>query len=298
MDESCSPQYDSEDRTNPDRVEEREPRISRFNWWSLLSLMVALIVALTAYFYISLERQRNRDLAFENQRLSSSLTQFQSQIRSMSDRLSDLQAKVPVPAPARTQSLTRLRPARPATAVQSDSRLAKLQSQVSEQQKQIEGAREDIEKTKNDLSQTRDDLQNTIGSTKTELSGSIARTHDELVTLEKRGERSYYEFAIDKSKQFSRVGPMGISLRKSDVKHKRFDMAMRVDDNELTKNGVNLYETVWISLGDRPQPVELVVNKIGKNHIEGYVSEPKYKKGELPASPTSNAAKPAAAPPH
>jgi predicted nuclease with TOPRIM domain len=294
MDESYSPQMDPDVQTKSDELESRE-RAYRFNWWSLFSPMVALIVALTAYFYISLERQRNRDLAFENQRLSSSLTQFQSQIRSMSDRLSDLQTKVPAPSPARTQSLPRQH-SRTASVVRNDPRLAKLQSQISEQQKQIEGAREDIERTKNDLSQARDDLQNTIGSTKTELNGSIARTHDELVALEKRGERNYYEFAIDKSKQFSRVGPMGISLRKSDVKHKRFDMAMRVDDNELTKNGVNLYETVWISLGDRPQPVELVVNKIGKNHIEGYVSEPKYKKSELPASPASTGAKPAAAP--
>jgi len=302
MDESYSPQHDSDVRTERDQLETSERIAYRFNWWSLLSWMVALIVALTAYSYISSERQWNRDLASQNQRLAASLAQFQSQLRSMSDRLSDLQTKALTPAPATTQPLTRLRPARPAGAVRNDSRLAKLQSQISEQQKQIEGAREDIERTKNDLSQTRDDLQNNISSTKTELNGSIARTHDEVVALQKRGERNYYEFAIDKSKQFSHAGPMGISLRKADTKHKRFDMTMRVDDNELTKNGVNLYETVWISLGDRPQPVELVVNKIAKNHIEGYVSEPKYKKSKLLSTAStnsvSNVAKPLSTQPH
>lgn len=233
MDESYSPQYDSEVRTKRDQLETRERIAYRFNRWSLLSLMVALIVALTAYFYISSEQQWSRGLASENQRLAESLAQFQNQLRSMSDRLNDLQTKAPAPATATTQPLTRPRPARPAGAVRNDSRLAKLQSQISEQQKQIQGAREDIERTKDDLSQTRDDLQNNISSTKTELNGSIARTHDEVVALQKRGERTYYEFAIDKSKQFSRVGPMGISLRKADTKHKRFDLGMRVDDNEL-----------------------------------------------------------------
>jgi len=299
MDESYSPQYDSDVRTKRDQLETSERAAFRFNWWSLLPWMVALIVALTAYPYISSERQSNRDLASQNQRLAASLAQFQSQLRSMSDRLSDLQTKALAPVPGTTQPLTRLRPA---SAVRNDSRFAKLQSQISEQQKQIEGAREDIERTKNDLSQTRGNLQNNISSTKTELNGSIARTHDEVVVLQKRGERNYYEFAIDKSKQFSHVGPMGISLRKADTKHKHFDMTMRVDDNELTKNGVNLYETVWISLGDRPQPVELVVNKIAKNHIEGYVSEPKYKKSELQSTAStnsvSNVAKPLSTQPH
>jgi hypothetical protein len=61
-------------------------------------------------------------------------------------------------------------------------------------------------------------------------------------------------------------------------------MAMMVDDNALTKNHVNLYEPVWITLSDRPQPVQLVVNHVEKNEIGGYVSEPKYRKSELVAN--------------
>jgi hypothetical protein len=59
---------------------------------------------------------------------------------------------------------------------------------------------------------------------------------------------------------------------------------MMVDDNALSKRNVNLYEPVWITLGDRPQPVQLVVNHVEKNEIEGYVSEPKYRKSELLAN--------------
>ena len=59
---------------------------------------------------------------------------------------------------------------------------------------------------------------------------------------------------------------------------------MMVDDFQLQKKNINLFEPVWITLSDRPQPVELVVNEIHKDLIKGYISEPKYKKSELAAS--------------
>jgi hypothetical protein len=104
-----------------------------------------------------------------------------------------------------------------------------------------------------------------------------------LVALQKRGERNYYEFHLTRSKAFDRVGPLRLSLRKADIKHKRFDVMMLVDDNELQKKGVNLYETLWLNLADRLQPLEVVVNQISKDHVAGYVSEPKYKRSELSA---------------
>ena len=54
---------------------------------------------------------------------------------------------------------------------------------------------------------TRQDL----AGTRTELSGSIASTHEELIALERKGERKYYEFDLDKSKQFSSQVPGGHS---------------------------------------------------------------------------------------
>ena len=58
---------------------------------------------------------------------------------------------------------------------------------------------------------------------------------------------------------FQRVGPFSVSLRKVNFKRKSYDLAMIVDDNQLQKKSVNLYEPVWIRVGDHPQPAELVV---------------------------------------
>ena len=155
-----------------------------------------------------------------------------------------------------------------------DPRFNDLKSRLSDQQQQLNSTRQEIDKT-------REELDGKLNSTHDELSGSIARNHDELVELQKRGERSYYEFEIDKSKQFRRVGPLNVSLRKVNQKHKYYDLALVVDDQQLEKKHLNLYEPMMLSTSDRPQPIELVVNEIHDNLIKGYISEPKYKKAEL-----------------
>jgi outer membrane murein-binding lipoprotein Lpp len=162
-----------------------------------------------------------------------------------------------------------------------DKRYKQLQAQLEEQQKQMK-------ETQDLVAKNRSDLEGNLNSTKDELNGSIARTHEELVALAKRGERSYFEFDLTKSKQFQRVGPISLSLRKADIKHKSYDVNLIVDDNDLSKKKVNLYEPIWIHVENEAQPVQIVVNRVEKNAVHGYVSAPKYKPSELAATGTAN----------
>jgi hypothetical protein len=173
--------------------------------------------------------------------------------------------------------------ARPATkrGPSIDKRHKQLQAQLEEQQKQMK-------ETQDLVAKNRSDLEGNLNSTKDELNGSIARTHEELVALAKRGERSYFEFDLTKSKQFQRVGPISLSLRKADIKHKSYDVNLIVDDNDLSKKKVNLYEPIWIHVENEAQPVQIVVNRVEKNAVHGYVSAPKYKPSELAATGTAN----------
>jgi hypothetical protein len=170
--------------------------------------------------------------------------------------------------------------------------LDRLQGQLTETQKQLASTREDLVAAREQSGKDKEELDGKINSTRDDLNSSIARTHDDVVALQKRGELNVYEFKLTKSKEMHRVGPLSLSLRSTSAKHKTYDLAMMVDDNALTKNHVNLYEPVWITLNDRPQPVQLVVNHVEKNEIEGYVTEPKYRKSELLA----NSERPAQAP--
>jgi len=173
--------------------------------------------------------------------------------------------------------------------VVEDPRWRRVESQLAEHQSQLARQNERIDETQNTLQRTGDQLDGKINSTRDELNHSIATTHDEVVLLQKRGERNIYEFNLAKSKEFQRVGPVSLSLRKADPKHRAYDLSLMVDDVSLDKKRVNLFEPVWINLADRPQPIQLVVNKIDKNQVSGYISEPRYKTSELagPAAPAA-----------
>ena len=233
--------------------------------------------------------------ATDVQALTANVRQMQNQVQALSDKLNALASASPAQSrPSALPEGDRRRAASHRTMVArrrpaDDPRIKQMQDQLSEQQKQLASAREDLEKTRSDLdgrlNSTRDELNGSIGR----ANDSIARTHEELVALEKRGERNYYEFQLDKSNRFQRVGPLSLSLRKVNTKHKSYNLAMMVDDFQLDKKNVNLYEPVWITLSDNPQPLELVVNQVGKDHVQGYISEPRYKKSEVAAIGTASA---------
>jgi hypothetical protein len=96
------------------------------------------------------------------------------------------------------------------------------------------------------------------------------------------GGRTYWKFSLTVSKQFQRVGPLSLSLRAVDVKHKRFDLCVTAD--EFRFEHVNLHERVRITLSDPSRRVELVAMRIDKNHVQGYLSELKHQQAELAAS--------------
>jgi hypothetical protein len=220
------------------------------------------------------EHRVAEDLAQQNQQNSAALATTRTQVDDLNAKVNALAAQTAKPAPAPNPPMRKLatshHPAQP-------SRWQKMQAQLDAQNKQIEDTRTQIASTQTDLSNTR-----------TELTGSIAHTHDELVLLEKKGERSYYEFDLTKAKTYQREGPFGVRLRKANNKHQYADLELLVDDRSLSQKHVNLYQPVMFSTPDSPQPVELVINSITKDHIHGYVSAPKYRQSELASMSNAN----------
>ena len=183
------------------------------------------------------------------------------------------QAQQAAQAPsARAQKQGSSASGRPAAARRraDDPRFKKLQEQLDAEGKAIDDTRSGLATTQGDLVNTR-----------TELTGSIAHTHDELVLLQKKGERNYAEFDLSKQKEFKRAGIVQIRLKKSNERHQYADLEMMVNDRNLSQKHVNLFQPVMFYMPDSPQPVEIVINDIGKDHIHGYVSSSKYRQSEL-----------------
>ena len=271
----------------------KEPRRSLNPLW-VGAIVLVCIVAMAAGFVVQ-QRKLADTLSARNGELTASLTQTKGQVQTLSSELNTLQTHQAEQAErervekaarhaaaARREHIPR-RAAAKKVVNKDDPRWKQVQAELAEHQKAIASTQQDLEST-------RSALQGNLDSTKAELSGSIAKTHAELVELEKKGERHYFEFDIFKAKRFQRVGPIEVSLRKTNAKHQFCNLQLLVNDREVTKKHINVYEPVLFYTQENGQPVQLVINEISKNHMHGYVSAPKYAGSRGPAAGTASSA--------
>lgn len=254
-----------------------KPVGTRFVPW-----IAAILIGGAGIGYAVYEQHGAQKMATKNAQVTAQLNSTQSELDSTQGQLANLSAKVNALAASAEQQAAAATAANHTSAAHRatamDSRLKKLQTQLDAQGQAINQARTDLTSTQGDLSNTR-----------TELTGSIAKTHDELVSLEKRGQRNYFEFDINKSKDFKHEGPISIRLGKANSKKGYADLLLIVDDRNLTQKHVNLYQPAMFYEPDSPQPVEIVINDISKDHIHGYVSASKYRQSELASNDAGNA---------
>lgn len=276
----------------PDFVPE-SGRTGRGLWVAIIVLLCVVAVSLG---YMIDQHKISSQLSGKNQELMASLGQTKGQVDALSQRLNEMQAAQQDREKEREEASRQRARAYHARAHRAavhhhkdDPRWKQVESELAAHQKAIDSNQQD-------LAQARSDLQNSLDTTRNQLSGSIARTHGELVALEKKGERNYYEFDLNRSKYFHRIGPINVSLRKTNTKHQFVNLHLLVDDKDLTKKHVNLYEPVVFYTDRTSQPLELVINEINKNHMHGYVSAPKYSAADLARASSASKPTPAQAP--
>src|SRR6516164_8511430 len=176
---------------------------------------------------------------------------------------------------------------------------AKLSEKIAETQKESEakigavatdvtGAKKDIEATRTDLEATKSKLERATGDMGV-MSGLIARNHDDLEELKRRGDRNYYEFTLQKSKTAQKVGPVQIALNKTDQKKSKYTITVLADDKSIEKKDKTAGEPVqfYMKGAAHASPYEIVVFDVNKNQITGYLSAPKSAGGATSASNTS-----------
>jgi hypothetical protein len=279
-------------------MEERQERIetdgkeetsaTQVKRWLVAVAVVVMLGAGMSMAYSYHQQTLFRQLSAHDEEMNATIAELRNQTEGLTAKLNEMTlaqqaAAAAANAPAGSKNAAAKR--QPG----ADKRYKQLQAQLDNQKNQLK-------ETQDEVTKSRSDLEVSLSSTRDELNGSIARTHEELVVLAKRGERSYFEFDLTRSKQFQRVGPITLSLRRVDAKHKNYDLQMVVDDNQLSKKRVNLYEPVWIHTENESQPVQVVVNRIEKNLVHGYISAPKYKNSELAPALTQVSAPAASSP--
>ena len=129
-----------------------------------------------------------------------------------------------------------------------------------------------------DVNGVRSDLENTrrdLGMARTEFGTLIARNHDEIDQLRRLGQRDYMEFNIAKKGAKERLGAITLELRAVNVKKNQYSVALYSDDKRFEKNNRAVNEPIFFYMQGARQPLELVVNSVGRDKITGYLSVPK-----------------------
>jgi hypothetical protein len=256
-----------------------------------------LCLAIAGLYYAMRYRGQVNNLTAQNDQTTASLAQARTQLDELSLKVASLSAQPPATATTATEAAKSADTTTGAPTPRSAHRAAKhvkredprwkqVQDQLAEHQKMIDAEKQDLDKN-------RTDLEGEISQSHDELNGTIAKNHDELVALEKRGQRDFTEFDLNKSKDFRRVGPLSIAVRKVNTKHDFADLEILVDDNHITKKHVNLLEPVTLYPSNYAASVEIVLNHISKDRAGGYISVPKFKQSELTEGTSTNSLTPA-----
>jgi len=272
-------------------------------WIIVLFAVLLVALGLLAYAGYSVQtrlqqefaksEEQNKILAAQLDQANARLADLKGQMDVTSQKIGLTQAEL-ADARSRAESIRKQQTA-------SDQRLSQ---EISAAQKESEakigavatdvtGAKKDIEATKSDLEATKSKLDRSMGDMNV-MSGLIARNHDDLEELRRRGDRNYYEFTLQKAKTPQRVGPVQMSLNKTDPKKSKYTMTVLADDKTIEKKDKTSGEPVqfYVKGSARISPYEIVVFDVGKNQITGYLATPKDTGAGAPAAPAPAPAKP------
>jgi hypothetical protein len=160
-------------------------------------------------------------------------------------------------------------------AIAQKASAAEVNKLQSDSNAKIGGLSTDLAGAKQDLASTKSEFANALTGTKGELNGAIARTHDELVALAHKSDRDYFEFNLPRRKAQQKLGTITVELEKTDPKRNVFSVYLSFDDKRTERSNKAMNEPLYFYVQGASSALEMVVNKLGKDSVSGYVSTPK-----------------------
>ena len=238
----------------------------------------------------AVEQSTQASLKQQNDALAQRLNKADEQNQQLQSDLKVVTSKLNVTQ----EDLVKARKLTKASVAAYDKKLSGLESNVNTQlaskasTDDVTKLNGDVSGVKNDLDATKSKLDRATGDMGV-MSGLIARNHDDLEELKRKGDRNYYEFTVQKSKTPQHVGPVQMSLNKTDLKKSKYTMTVLADDKSIEKKDKTAGEPVqfYVKGAQHYAPYEIVVFDVGKNQITGYLSTPKSAGASTAASNTA-----------
>jgi len=201
------------------------------------------------------DEKANNDLQGDIKVVTDKLKITQGQLRKAREE----NAKLDKLSDDTTQKLTALD-----TSVHTELATKATTDDVKSVDTKVVGVRTDLDSTREDLKMAR-----------SEMGTLIARNHDEIDQLRRLGERDYVEFTIAGKNKPQKVGNVTVELKGVNEKKNQYSVAMTVEDKRFDKKNRALNEPIFFYTAGTKIPEEIVINKVSKDTISGYVSVPK-----------------------
>jgi hypothetical protein len=150
----------------------------------------------------------------------------------------------------------------------ANAKIGAVSTDVGAVRTQVSANEAELQKTIAELKSVRGDLG--------VQSGLVATNASELAALKLRGERNYIDIKLPKTKAPQRFGDITLLLKGTDAKKNKYTVQVMADDKLTEKKDKSINEPVQFYTAKGGHiPYELVINKVDKNEIVGYLSTPK-----------------------
>src|SRR5258708_16827228 len=177
----------SENFDENENVKESWRGISGVNRWLMVAVVAMLVVAGIAMGYGYRQQILADHLTAQQSMANATINEMQGQLNTVTAKLNEVTAAQQAAAEAQAKQAAARANGKTGggkgTSAAS-TRLKELQARIDDQQKQLKDTQDLVAKNAADL-------EGSLSPQKDELNGSIAKTHEELVVLQKRGERNY-----------------------------------------------------------------------------------------------------------
>ena len=276
----------------------------RKNYWPLIagSLFAVGLVALAYLLY-----QSQQQLAALNNQLQSSQDQLVSvneQLETSGEKIGELEtglSKSEVQLSAQQRELGRYQ-----------KLYSNLSSGQAEQGRELEAMaigkadQEQVGALKEELQQKTDGLQHQVGavntrldetnsnvsgleeateSNRTEIAGNrdslgslttkVDANAEEIGGVKRSLDRDYYNFELQRNGGVMKVFSVSMQLKNTDFKNQRYHVEIVADGHRMNKKRVSINEPIFFYVEGQKKPYEILVNRVDKKFVVGYLSVPK-----------------------
>jgi predicted nucleic acid-binding Zn-ribbon protein len=142
-----------------------------------------------------------------------------------------------------------------------------LDTRVTQANSNISGLRE--QSTRN-----RQDIEGTQGAL-AEVRGAVDSNTQEIAGVKHSLDREYYNFELHKKGSVMKVFDVALRLKKTNFKGQKFTLEILAAGKKMTKKGQHINEPIFFYVEGVKKPYEILVNKVEKEIVVGYLSVPK-----------------------